>query len=98
MLLNAGMNTRGRVPTRLRLVKWANAHNLAVIGAEVWVPSPKGPIIPARYVYVWSLGRSRRHASEAKTALDYVRVFEWDPNDRGFLESEPFFNLTIDEE
>ena len=62
------------------------------------MPSPEGPIIPARYVYVWSLARSRRHAGEVRTALDYVRGFEWDHNDTGFLENEPFFNLTIDEE
>ncbi len=60
------------------------------------MPSPKGPIIPSRYVYVWSLARSQRRAGGAKSALDYVRGFEWDPNDSGFLDSEPFFNLMLD--
>jgi hypothetical protein len=79
----------------LEVIKWADAHNLTVIGVEVWVPSPKGPIIPARYVYVWSLGRSQRRAGGAKSARDYVRDFEWDLNDTGFVDSEPYFNLTL---
>ena len=80
----------------LEVIKWAEEHNRTVIGAEVWVPSSEGPIIPARYVYVWSLGWSRRHPGGAESALDYVRDFEWDANDTGFLGAEPFFNLTLD--
>jgi|SRR5271166_613797 len=77
----------------LEVIKWAEEHNHAVIGAEVWVPSDEGPIVPARYVYVWS---PEMFPGDAKSASDYVRNFEWDPNDTGFLESEPFFNLTLD--
>ncbi len=80
----------------LEVIKWAEKHNRIVIGAEVWVPSSKGPIIPSRYVYVWSLGWSRRHPGVDQSASEYVRNFEWDPNDTGFLGAEPFFNLTLD--
>lgn len=81
-------------PDTLEVIKWADRQGFNVIGAEVWVPSPRGPIIPARYVYVWSLGM---YASGPQSARDYVRNFEWDPNDTGFLNSEPFFNLTLAE-
>jgi hypothetical protein len=29
-----------------------------VLGVEVWVPSPKGPIIPMPFFYVWDRGSS----------------------------------------
>src|SRR5271166_2630964 len=41
---------------------------------------PEGPVIPAR-----SLGWSQRHPGNAESALDYVRDFESDSNDTGFL-------------
>jgi hypothetical protein len=78
------------------VIKWAEAQNYAVIGVEVWLPSPDGPIIPSRYVYVWSLSRSKRNSSGPKDALEYVQSFDWDPDDAGFLDSKPFFNLTLD--
>jgi hypothetical protein len=80
----------------LAVIEWAEKQNYTVARAEVWVPSPEGPIIPSRYVYTWSLARSQRRPGGAKSALDYVRKFEWDPNDAGFLDAEPFFNLTLD--
>lgn len=80
----------------LKVIKWAETHDHQVIGAEVWVPSSEGPIIPSRYVYVWSLARSERRRGATRSARDYVQNFEWDPHDNGFLNSEPFFNLTLD--
>lgn len=77
----------------LRVIRWAEAHDHHVIGAEVWVPSSKGPIIPGPYIYAWSEGL---FPGTANTAFDYVRDFEWDANDKGFLNREPYFNLTLD--
>jgi hypothetical protein len=82
----------------LAVIDWAEKQDYTVARAEVWAPSPQGPIIPSRYVYTWSLARSQRRPGNAKRALDYVRNFEWDPNDTGFLNADPFFNLTLAED
>ncbi len=78
------------------VINWAKAQNYPVVGVEVWVPSPDGPIIPSQYIYVWRLSRAQRRSGGAKDALDYVQSFEWDPKDAGFLDSKPYFNLTLD--
>ena len=67
----------------------------AVLGVEIWIPSPSGPIVPTPFVYDWGLERSRRHAGSAKTALDFVRTFAWDPSDIAFRSREPYFNLVV---
>jgi hypothetical protein len=83
-------------PDALAVIEWAEKQNYTVTRAEVWVPSPEGPIIPSSYIYTWSLARSQRRPGGSKSALDYVQNFEWDPNDAGFLDASPFFNLTLD--
>ena len=80
----------------IEVMRWMDHHQRLVIGVEVWIPSPSGPVIPAPYVYVWSLERSRRLPRSETTALDYVQDFCWDANDLKFKDQQPYFNLTLD--
>jgi hypothetical protein len=70
---------------------------LTVLGVEIWIPSPDGPIRPTPFVYDWGSDDWKRYAPVPKSAAEYVRSFEWDPADVGFKNREPYFNLTVDD-
>lgn len=66
-----------------------------VIGADVWIPSLHGPIISERFVYDWSAPGEDSVPNWPHSALEFVRTFQWDPEDVECKGHEPFFNLTV---
>ena len=74
--------------------------DVAVCGIEVWLPTEPGPTIPTPYIYTWTAEERRsgevwsEFVRRANTnAKDYVRGFDWDPEDRVNLGLKPYFNL-----
>ena len=66
---------------------------LTVLGVEVWIPSSPGPTMTGWY---WD-SQGKAAASEPETAREFVKGFEWGPQDGSLRDSEPFFNLTVAE-
>ena len=67
-----------------------------VLGVDIWIPTPRGPLIPTPFVYDWGSDDWSKHPKSPKSAMDFVRKFEWDDNDKNFKEREPYFNLTVE--
>jgi hypothetical protein len=71
----------------LRVLPLLRQAGLTLLGIDIWVPEPKAPRIPEPYIYFWD-------TRCPESAEEYVRDFEWDENDLGFRDREPYFNLT----
>ena len=83
-------------PDALKVISLLSGAEVRILGVDVWVPSPGGPIIPAPFIYDWS----ERDAADRKTpfasASEFVEGFEWDAADVGFRDREPYFNFTLE--
>jgi hypothetical protein len=85
----------------LQVIRWATASKLAVFGVEVWLPTKPGPTIPMPFFYSFDCKPSKGETwlefvnRANKGAIDYVKGFQWDPEDTKHLEKQPFFNLTL---
>lgn len=84
----------------LRVVEWCAGAGIAVLGGEVWLPTVPGPTIPTPFIYAWDVGAKaagepwQEFVARANAAAsEYVRTFEWDPNDVSHRDAEPYFNL-----
>ena len=66
-----------------------------VLGVEVWVPSPKGPIIPMPFFYVWDRDQAFSGKIGIISPSDFVREFRWDERDAEFKDTEPYFNVAV---
>jgi hypothetical protein len=66
-----------------------------VLGVEVWVPSPKGPIIPMPFFYVWDRDQAFSGKIGILSPSDFVREFRWDERDAEFKDTEPYFNVAV---
>lgn len=66
-----------------------------VIGVDVWIPSPRGPIVSGRFVYDWSGLGGDSVQNWPRSPIEFVRTFEWDPEDVECKGHEPSFNLTV---
>jgi len=85
----------------LKVIDWATATRIPVLGVEIWIPTNPGPTIPTPFIYTFEpkqvqgdskallVGRSN------KEAADYVRLFDWDQDDTAHHGIEPFFNITL---
>ena len=82
----------------LEVIAITEREGFSVLGVDIWIPSPSGPIIPTPFVYDWSSSNWKRYPHVPKSAANFVRSFEWDPTDVNFLNREPYFNLTVDNE
>ncbi len=82
----------------LEVIAITEREGFSVLGVDIWIPSPGGPIIPTPFVYDWSWSDWKRYPHVPKSAANFVRAFEWDPKDVNFLNREPYFNLTVDDD
>jgi hypothetical protein len=83
----------------LAAIAIAERQGLSVSRVDIWLPSSDGaPIIPTPLVYDWDSEACMRHPGSPRSASDFVRTFEWDPLDVNFLNREPHFNFTLDEQ
>jgi hypothetical protein len=89
----------------LRVLEWAGANRLAVLGGEVWLPTRPGPTIPTPHVYEWTI--VPRYPEEAWQAfvsrsvaqsVQYVSGFDWADQDKAHHALEPYFNLVLVDE
>ncbi len=85
----------------LRILNWLQEQKLAVVHAEIWLPTKPGPTIPAPYIYVWEPDDKSDDEtwdqyvhSSIEGAREYVSTFEWDEKDVDFRRETPFFNFT----
>jgi len=67
-----------------------------VIGVDVWIASPHGPIVSGRFVYDWTEPGEDSVPNWPRSPIEFVRTFEWDPDDVGCKGHQPFFNLTVE--
>ena len=58
-----------------------------LLGVEVWIPSSPGPKMTG---WFWD-------SRDKETGRDFVKGFEWGPQDGSLKNCEPFFNLTVAE-
>ncbi len=64
-----------------------------VLGVEVWLPTSPGPTMTGRYWDPEGSGAPDR----PRTAMDFVKNFNWAERDKILKDREPFFNFTTDE-
>jgi hypothetical protein len=79
----------------LAVIDWLHDHAHPVIGVDVWVPSDRGPIVPAPWIYTWSQSYSGGRTDAIRDPRMFVACFHWDPDDVGFRNAQPYFNLTV---
>ncbi len=82
----------------LEVIAITEREGFSVLGVDIWIPSPRGPIIPTPFVYDWSSNDWKRYPHVPKSAANFVRSFEWESTDANFLNRDPYFNLTVDDE
>jgi len=87
----------------VKVINWATASRLPVSGVEVWLPTTPGPTIPTPYIYTFETekyvdeNRDRFVERANSAAMDYVKSFEWETDDRQHHGLIPFFNITLDD-
>ncbi len=86
----------------INVIECATELGVAVCGVEVWLPTVPGPTIPTPYVYSWEAeekepgqGWSDFVQRVNTDAVEYVRDFAWDPEDKSHGGREPYFNLDV---
>lgn len=87
----------------LKVIDWATANRIPVLGVEIWIPTTPGPTIPTPFIYTFEpkqvQGESKVQFIDRsnKESADYVRLFDWDQEDTEHHGIEPFFNVTFGE-
>jgi hypothetical protein len=71
---------------------------VTILGVDVWIPSPRGPIISRHFVYDWDIDTRGALPEWPRSAKEFVRTFKWDPKDTGCRGHEPYFNLTVEDQ
>ncbi len=69
---------------------------ITILGVDVWSPSPRGPIVSPHFVYDWMAGVRGTVPGWPSSAREFVRTFDWDPDDTVCKDLEPYFNLTVE--
>jgi hypothetical protein len=64
----------------------------------MWVPSGGHPTVSPHFVYDWSASQHDALPEWPKSAQEFVRTFEWDPNDSHCRNHEPYFNLAVSDD
>lgn len=86
----------------LAVVEACQSNKVAIIGAEVWLPTQPGPTIPSPSIYSWQctdriLGEHwisyiNRSSLEAR---EFISDFRWSDKDQNRYKLPPYFNLTF---
>ena len=71
---------------------------VTILGVDVWIPSPRGPIISPHFVYDWDIDTQGALPGWPRSAKEFVQTFEWDPEDTRCQGHEPYFNLTVEDQ
>ena len=79
----------------IEVITIVERERFVVLGVDIWIPSPRGPIIPTPFVYDWSSDDGKPYPHVPKSAKEFVQTFEWDPDDVDFKNQQPYFNLTV---
>jgi hypothetical protein len=86
----------------LQVIAHLSAHEVAVLGGEVWLPTNPGPTIPGPFIYTWSIDEKRDNESWSQfvqranqLAKTYVSTFRWDDADVMHQSRTPYFNFTF---
>ena len=76
-------------PDALQVVSLVQQHDYKVTLIEIWLPTHPGPTLSLQFVYDWT--------EEYKiSAAEFIKTFQWDDRDRGFIGKAPYFNISAD--
>ena len=81
----------------IAVIKWGQRQGLEILGVEVWLATRPGPTIPGPYLWESAMAAPGEAAplSKRERAMEFVRNFQWHPDDQRSKGLEPYFNLTF---
>jgi len=96
-LLAAGYRSKGgeyawKRDDALAVLDLLSASGYVILGVDIWLPTTPGPTIPTPIVYDWDLERAGT-SGESRSAIDFIRTFQWDHADTSTRGMDPYFNI-----
>lgn len=82
-------------PDAIEAIDQLEKAGLTILGVDVWSPSPRGPIVSPHFVYDWMAGARNTVPGWPRSAQEFVRTFDWDPDDTVCKGLELYFNLAV---
>jgi hypothetical protein len=89
----------------LEVIEILSAHQIAILGGEVWIPTTPGPTLPPPNLYAWDTQPKTgnecwtEYAGRTKEcAKEFIGPFYWKLGEEARYHLAPFFNLSVCDE